>query len=559
MSHSDYSGHDTAPYPPPPPFGAPPSFGSPLPEPAPPDASDDDIWFQPVSYDQTDYRDLDAYLALDAEAGRPPSPHGTGLGEPAFPDLVPGQAPDHAGGPVPDHDASAWESPRATAAADAPADRDAYASADPYAYPGAYADPDPYAYGGVASAQPGRVADGSPGGRRPGPDGERPGRPPWPSPGPRRRPRWMAPAAAGLMAAAIGSGAVIVMTSSTSRPAAGLPMFSPGARPASSAPALITPGTTTGTSRGASRARPAGTPASPGSSAPAALAAPVTGARAQQVLSHYTTVNNTANGATSDSLIAGVETGSSLAIDQGIYHQERAAGSGGFPAFAPASARFYIPLEDPASYPHWFAVRVSNAPATDPAVVTSREYLVFTQSQPGGPWLEAIEPFIRKDKAPPPVALDGNGFAKAVRLSSSGLLLSPATASGATAAALNAGAGQPASPGNLAIDADRAALARRAPSASVTARHSGTRTRVFALRTADGGALLFYDVAARLTLTAPAGATLKLTIPGYLSAAEGARTATLTYLEQFATYDPPRGGSSLLPVIADYSAITGRG
>jgi hypothetical protein len=513
MSHSEFSGHDTAAYPPP------PSFGSQAPGLAPPDAGDDDdaSWFQPVSYDQTDYQDLDAYLALDAEAGRPASADGAAFAEPAFPDLIP--------------------------------------------YHGARADPDPYAYGEAAHAEQGHVADGPPWESRPAPDEERPGRrPPGFSPGPRRRPRWMLPAVAGLVAAAVGSGAVIVMTSGTSRSASGLPMFSPGAHPASSAPALITPGAgKAGAPGSAAPARPPGTPASPGPGAPAALAAPVTRAQAQQVLSHYTAVNNTANRAASDSLIAGVETGSSLAIDQGIYRQERAAGSGGFPAFAPASARFYIPLEDPASYPHWFAVRVSNAPAADPAAVTSREYLVFTQDQPGGPWLNAIEPFIRKDKAPPPIALDGNGFATAVRLASSGLLLPAAVASGATAAALNSGAGQPANPGNLAIDSDRAALARRAPDASVTARHSGTAGRVFALRTSGGGALLFYDVAARLTLTAPAGATLKVTIPGYLSAGEGARQATVTYLEQFATYDPPRRSGNLLPVIADYSAITGRG
>jgi hypothetical protein len=531
MSHREYTGHDTASYPPPPPLGSPlPELAQP--ELAPPDAGDDDdaSWFQPVSYDQTDYQDLDAYLAQDAAAGRPAGAASPRLGEPAFP------------GPVPDQDAR-----------DNARTRD---DQDASAYHDAYADPDPYAYQGGDWAQQGRVPDGSSWPRRPGPEQEQPDRrPPWLPPEPRRRPRWMLPAAVALMAAAAGTGTVIVMTGSTSRPPSGLPMFSPGTHQASSAPVLISPGA----SGSAAPARPTGTPAVPGSSGTAALAPPITRARAQQVLSHYTTVNNTANGLASDSLIAGVETGSSLAIDQGIYREERAAGAGGFPAFAPASARFYIPLEDPASYPHWFAVRVSNARAANPAVVTNREYLVFTQDQPGGPWLDAIEPFISKDKAPPPIALDGNGFATAVRVNSSGLLLSPAVASGATAAALNAGAGQPASPGNLVIDSDRAALASRAPSVSVTAQHSATSDRVFALRASGGGALLFYDVAARLTLTATAGATLKVNIPGYLSAAEGAQTATLTYLEQFATYDPPRHSGNLLPVIADYSAITGRG
>jgi hypothetical protein len=65
---------------------------------------------------------------------------------------------------------------------------------------------------------------------------------------------------------------------------------------------------------------------------------------------------------------------------------------------------------------------------------------------------------------------------------------------------------------------------------------------------------VFYEVAARLTITAPAGATLHLSIPGWLAAGEGATQARLGYLEQYATYDPPRA-TGTAKVIADYSGI----
>jgi len=379
----------------------------------------------------------------------------------------------------------------------------------------------------------------------------------------------MLPVAVALAAAAVGSGVVIITTGGTSRSASGLPIFSvsPAMTPK---PALVSPGAAgSGTGAGqpsapGARSPATGSPAtgSPATGSPVTLQPPLTRAQAQQVLTAYTTANNTANASASDSLIATVETGSSLAIDRGIYRGQRARKSPGFPAFAPVSARYYIPLEDPASYPHWFAVRVTNARVTSPRTVTSREYLVFTQGTPGGPWLDAIEPFLGKNASPPPIALDANGYAKAVTAGSLGLALSPAAVSGATAVARDSGTGQPSTPGNLPIDQARAAVLRQLPKgSSAVSRHAGTRERVFGLRTADGGALLFYDVAARLTVTAPTGSTLHLDIPGWVSAGEGANLARganqirLGYLEQFATYDPPTAKGTPATVIADYSSI----
>ena len=80
---------------------------------------------------------------------------------------------------------------------------------------------------------------------------------------------------------------------------------------------------------------------------------------------------------------------------------------------------------------------------------------------------------------------------------------------------------------------------------------------MFGLRTADGGALLFYTDAAELTLTPPQGEVMHLSVPGFYSSGQALTTAGLRYLEQFVTYVPARGGAGLR-VIADYSGITSR-
>jgi hypothetical protein len=88
---------------------------------------------------------------------------------------------------------------------------------------------------------------------------------------------------------------------------------------------------------------------------------------------------------------------------------------------------------------------------------------------------------------------------------------------------------------------------------------SGADGQEFALQTADGGALVFYTDAAEVTITPPAGTQLQLTIPGFYSPGQALAQAQVSYLEQFAAYDPPAASGSAPSVVADYSAITGAG
>jgi hypothetical protein len=347
-----------------------------------------------------------------------------------------------------------------------------------------------------------------------------------------RRPRWLLVGISAVAAAALGFS--VVMLTHRGNP---------------SLPSSVLP---TSTARPASGG---GAPASPATAM--ATQAPLTPSQAQQVLAAYTTANNSANAQASQTLLATVEGGSSLAIDSGIYDAQRAAHAAGYPAYSPAAASYYIPLETPAAYPHWFAVRVSNSLLSAPGKVTQMEYLVFTQAAAGAPWLDSMEPFTLPSATAPSVALDASGHATAVSAAGTSLALPAATAGVATATALDSGAGQPASPGNLAEASELASLRQTVPShPSITSSHSATTDPVFGLRTTDGGALLFYDVAARLTVTAAPGGTLHLNIPGFVSPANPASQVTLQYLDQLAVSDPPAGGGMPVQVIADYSGLT---
>ncbi len=143
-------------------------------------------------------------------------------------------------------------------------------------------------------------------------------------------------------------------------------------------------------------------------------AAPVTLAEAKGVLAGYTTANNNANAQRSDTQLAAAETGSSFAIDAGLYVTQAAAGTAPYPAFGPVQATYYIPGNEPAGGPRWFVVQVANAFNSAPGKVTSNEYLLFTQSAAGGTWQDTIEPYLLSGAGNPQIETGTDGLATAV-------------------------------------------------------------------------------------------------------------------------------------------------
>ena len=350
----------------------------------------------------------------------------------------------------------------------------------------------------------------------------------WPPrrPGRRRPPvRWLVAALVAVAAASVGA-ALVLTGNSGGQPGAG--KSSPLR---TVAPVLHTPPPS---------------PAGQGS---------LTMAQASQVLAAYTTANNAANAQRSDTLLATIETGSSYAVDAGLYRLQQAENAATYPAFGPRRAQYYIPRET--AYPRWFVAGVANAELAAPTKITGTEYLLFTQASPGAPWKNAVEPYVLSGAAMPTVAVGADGLAAPVTAETA-LAVPFGQIAQVTASSLDGtsqgGTAQLANPGNLADVMDRAFWQGKLPASSVTDAHSPSGA-VYGLRTADGGALLFYTDAAELTLTAPAGEAMHLTVPGFYSPSQAMTRAGIGYLEQFATYDPPSGGAGLR-VVADYSGIT---
>jgi hypothetical protein len=280
------------------------------------------------------------------------------------------------------------------------------------------------------------------------------------------------------------------------------------------------------------------------------------------VLSAYTSANNSANARRSSSTLATVETGGSYAIDAGLYTVQAAEGATPYAAFAPVSATYYIPQAEPAHATRWFVVQVANAFSADPKKVTSTEYLLFTQAASGGRWQNAVEPYLLAGADAPRIAVSGAGFATAVSATATSLAVAPGQLAERTAAAID-GTGSGVSvpdPGALADRSDQTFWRGKLPTATVTDAHAaatGADGQTFALRTTDGGALVFYTDAAELAITPQAGSVIHLTVPGLYSPAQALSRAGLGYLDQFAADDPP-GGAGTPSVVADYSGITGK-
>jgi hypothetical protein len=333
-------------------------------------------------------------------------------------------------------------------------------------------------------------------------------------------------------------------------------------------------------SPGGGSARPSGAGGGTGTSRPsvsASASAPLSLAQAQAVLAAYTAGNNTANAQRSETRLATLETGSSYAIDSAMYRAEAARNATPYPPFRPLRATYYLPRNEPRGGPRWFAVKVANVFDASPAMVTSTEYLLFTQAVAGGPWLNAVEPYLRPRSAAADIAVGPDGLATAVSPASTtdavlpGQLPAQTAASLDVASAVATGAGTARPDGSippgvsttgLSSLADQADLRRwhkDVPGGTVTDVHAvapGAAGQAFALRTTDGGALVFYTDAASVTVTAPPGAVLHIALPGSYSPAQPVTQAAVSYLEQFAAYDPP-AGDGVPRVIADYSDVTG--
>ena len=384
----------------------------------------------------------------------------------------------------------------------------------------------------------------------------------WPAMPARRgaRPRTWRPAvmlaALVLLGAAFGAGIAAISSEQTIR-------FTPADNPVASqytpsAGPVTQSSATASTSPGTASPSPAGT-ASP-SPAPASYPPAISQAAAAKVLAGFWTQNNRADMERSTALLAGIEAGTSYAIDAGAYQAGRAEDPDGsrYTAIVPASGStvYWIPRLASGMYPRWFAVRVAYVRASEPQHDIVTGYLIFAQASAGAAWKDGLEQYLLHATTDPFILTGADGYATAVPPGAAGLAVQPGQVPAQAAASLDGAASLVQDPGHLADLRDLAYFAAHLPAGSSAADTHVPGGTVYALGTVGGGAVVFYDLTAQIAIAAPPGQQVAIGIPGYFSPGQPVSSAAISYADQFAVYVPPAGQGSP-QLLADASGITG--
>ena len=208
----------------------------------------------------------------------------------------------------------------------------------------------------------------------------------------------------------------------------------------------------------------------------------------------------------------------------------------------------YVPRSD--TYPKWFAATaLERRAATEHPV-----FLTFVQARAAGAWLPADRLYLTG--APPKIATDAQGYA--VEPGAGGLALSPADVPSALADSLDHGDDK-----KIAHFATRWRAGERrrdkglrARGVQVTGRSTPESHSVHALRTADGGALVWSALRRTVTYAAVRpGASAE--VPADVRALLGPRTGhkvVATWLWRTVAYVPVRGRADVLIEAVDLTS-----
>ncbi|MFA1539790.1 hypothetical protein [Actinomadura monticuli] len=289
-----------------------------------------------------------------------------------------------------------------------------------------------------------------------------------------------------------------------------------------------------------------------GSDSPAEAARPrgapaLTEAQARQVLASYAKGANRAGYRLSARTLPTIEADPQLSMDTAALKLRRAVRQR--PAkMAFTDTTFYIPRLP--GYPHWFAADA----ATGKGDRTVRHALLFTQAAAGAPWLLAADPY-PTEPALSKIALDPAGFATPVDPAATDLAVAPGKLPRAHAALLTDGPrasgaalladGAKTSETYKALKQGERALAGRG--VTLSSRFSAAPYKVFALRTKDRGALVWYVLKQNEAYSATKRG--RLAVSGDLVGLAPTRTARTrmdtTVLVQYLATVPPKGRATV--------------
>ncbi|KUN85945.1 hypothetical protein AQJ66_11915 [Streptomyces bungoensis] len=277
-------------------------------------------------------------------------------------------------------------------------------------------------------------------------------------------------------------------------------------------------------------------------------------AEAARALAQFTAAYNRADQAYDRSLDAGHVTGALADIDGARLTAGHANNPSGNPNHTPLTltdAKFTIPKK--AGWPRWFVADARGNKGGD-----QRWLLVFTRQDLGEPWKVAYLTLVAPG-AVPEFEKDGDGWAEAVPAGSTRLAVPPADLSKEYAGYLQRGGKTFADGrGTSAWRADRAKQAKKPGLVRQYIDEPLTRGDYapLALRTADGGALVFFTTHHFEKQTAAAGTSVPVPNKDVqaLTKGEVKQSLTLEFVSNEAALDP--AGSGPVSVVGQVRGLT---
>lgn len=250
-------------------------------------------------------------------------------------------------------------------------------------------------------------------------------------------------------------------------------------------------------------------------------------------------------------------------------------GVGGLTRYRFGTPTFY--LTQPDGYPRWFVASVRRTLIGQPGIpggtagaalpATGQVLMLFEQNSSASPWLLASSSQLAPGETVPPLAVSSAGYVATVPLSSGAQLARPDLTGPLQAAVVDDGpasaAAKVVAAGNLTTGIYDAA---RSPATGLTAppgdiyqwELEGSGYAQWALRTADGGALVFYPMYLNSTVEVPALLNKGVVSPGpvitvpsdvdFLLSPTGSAPRERLITQQvlsFAAVDPPAGGGKI--------------
>jgi hypothetical protein len=267
---------------------------------------------------------------------------------------------------------------------------------------------------------------------------------------------------------------------------------------------------------------------------------------AAAVLAHFTQVNNQAAKTYDQSYVTRIEAGPLGAIDSASVraaHAKHPSGNSSYSPLVLSDTRFVIPRQ--VGWPKFFLADTATNRGKD-----SRWELLFRRGSAAEPWRADFLAVVAPGSLPD-LATDQQGYAIAVPAGAGGLRVAPGHLAAAYAAYLQSGtdAGDFADgPSTSKVRSSRAKNARTANSVTQYADQpagGGADFAPAALRTKDGGALVFFATRHQARATFRAGYRLTLDDTTRAMMTGTPRTSvTLTHIGQQLATVPASGGSA---------------